>query len=384
MQIIVLGAHRSGTSLVTRIINMMGAYFASEQSSIGFNDENPKGFWERKDVIACNDSILAGWECSWSSLAQLPEQPEATAEQQHTIRNIILEMDAHRPWVMKDPRLCVTLPVWRPYLEIPLCVMVYRDPLEIAKSLQIRNGFSLQHGLALWEAYTLSALNAASGLPTLFMHHADMLADPVAATRSLYDGLQSYKLQGLRLPSDEEILAFVEPKFYRSKVKNTDYAQFLNQQQQELFAYTKGEVSVLPPAISAGAKEAMRYGEDAERHIQGLKENLMESTRLNKLMFQQSEQLAQLQSRIDQLASAESAWLQEKATLLQERETASLLQLKNAQLEALATECISLQRSHRWRIGNNVVKMLNALRLRSDSPDIFNELAARLDTIRKG
>ena len=32
MQIIVLGMHRSGTSLVTRLINMMGAYFGPEGS----------------------------------------------------------------------------------------------------------------------------------------------------------------------------------------------------------------------------------------------------------------------------------------------------------------------------------------------------------------
>lgn len=382
MQIIVLGAHRSGTSLVTRIINMMGAYFASEQSSIGFNDENPKGFWERKDVIACNDSLLAGWECSWSNLAPLLEQPEATPEQQNTIKNIVLEMDAHRPWVMKDPRLCATLPVWRPYLEIPVCVMVYRDPLEIARSLQIRNGFSLQYGLALWEAYTLSALNAASGLPTLFMHHADMLTDPVAATKALYDGLQAYKLQGLRLPSEEEILAFVEPKFYRSKVNNTDYAQFLNQQQMELFAYTKGEGGVLPASISAGAKEAMRDGEDAEKKSRELIENFTVITQLKDQLLQQNEHLSKenshLQSRANHLASV---WLEEKTALTQGSEAASL---KNAQLEALVTDCISLQKSRRWQIGNTVVKTLNALRLRSDSVDIFKELAARRDVIRKG
>jgi hypothetical protein len=31
MQILVLGGHRSGTSMVARLLNMMGAYFAPER-----------------------------------------------------------------------------------------------------------------------------------------------------------------------------------------------------------------------------------------------------------------------------------------------------------------------------------------------------------------
>lgn len=378
MQIIVLGAHRSGTSLVTRLINMMGAYFASEQASIGFNDENPKGFWERKDVIACNDSLLSSWGCNWSNLAQLPAQLETTAEQQYTIKNIILEMDAHRPWVMKDPRLCVTFPAWRPHLEIPVCVVVYRDPLEIARSLQLRNGFSLQHGLALWEAYTLAAVNAAQGLPTLFMHHADVLTDPVAATRSLYDGLVNYKIQGLRLPSDEEILAFVEPKFYRSRFDTAAYGQFLNQQQLALFSYTKGEGGGLPASISAGAHEAMRYADE----IEGLKEqHQLEMVQVKDHLSHQREQLSR---QVEQLLHEETLLLQEKAALLQENSRIAGLEEKKAQLEALVTECMAIRNSHRWQIGNSCVTALNVLRLHAIGPDVFTEVAARLEAIRKG
>ena len=43
MQILVLGMHRSGTSMVARLLNMMGAIFAPEGVSTGANQENPKG-----------------------------------------------------------------------------------------------------------------------------------------------------------------------------------------------------------------------------------------------------------------------------------------------------------------------------------------------------
>ena len=52
MQLLVLGMHRSGTSMVTRLLNMAGAYFGPEGIATEANEENPKGFWERRDVRA--------------------------------------------------------------------------------------------------------------------------------------------------------------------------------------------------------------------------------------------------------------------------------------------------------------------------------------------
>ena len=58
MQLIVLGMHRSGTSVLARLLNLMGVYFGPEGISTGANQENPKGFWERKDVRQLNDGVL--------------------------------------------------------------------------------------------------------------------------------------------------------------------------------------------------------------------------------------------------------------------------------------------------------------------------------------
>ena len=46
MQLIVLGMHRSGTSVLARMLNLMGAYFGAEGASTGASKENPKGFWD--------------------------------------------------------------------------------------------------------------------------------------------------------------------------------------------------------------------------------------------------------------------------------------------------------------------------------------------------
>ena len=50
MQIIVLGMHRAGTSAVTRLINMMGAYLGPNNLLMPASSDNPKGYWERVDI----------------------------------------------------------------------------------------------------------------------------------------------------------------------------------------------------------------------------------------------------------------------------------------------------------------------------------------------
>jgi len=65
MQLVVLGMHRSGTSALTRLLNMMGAYFGSDDISTGSNTENPKGFWERRDIRQINEYIFDKLDCDW-------------------------------------------------------------------------------------------------------------------------------------------------------------------------------------------------------------------------------------------------------------------------------------------------------------------------------
>jgi len=262
MQIIVLGMHRSGTSIVTRMVNMMGAYFGPEGSMLDLTQDNPKGYWERKDVLNYNIFLLKLHDVDWTGYNPanwpLPHHPkDVPPALWDRIKTLIINMDAHRPWVMKDPRLCLTLPYWKKLLEVPVCVIVHRDPLEIAQSLtRIRHTYMPmphERGIALWEFYTAALLTASAELPRLFVSHADFLHDPVSATARLYHGLTAQGVQGLRLPSGREIIAFIDPALYRSKPKAQDnQAPALTGYQRELMAMMRGEY---PPKAELGVSE---------------------------------------------------------------------------------------------------------------------------------
>lgn len=247
MQIIVLGPHRSGTSLVTRLINMMGAYCFGEGTSIGFNEENPKGFWERRDVIEANDKLLAAAGASWDRPAAWHPgdiDENAKFEYQQRFRQILLNLDANRPWVIKDPRLCLTLPVLKPLLEVPVVVLVSRSPLESAASLLTRNHLSLHYGLALWEFYAVAALKAAIGIPMVSVSYGDFLTQPLEAVEVLYRQLEESGVSGLSMPSAKEIEAFIDPTLWREKTSPVLEDACLTQQHRLLLDMFQGKRKV--------------------------------------------------------------------------------------------------------------------------------------------
>ena len=56
-QLLVLGMHHSGTSLVSNLTMMMGAYGGARDELL-LHPENPLKFWERRDVVALDEARL--------------------------------------------------------------------------------------------------------------------------------------------------------------------------------------------------------------------------------------------------------------------------------------------------------------------------------------
>ena len=212
MQVFILGMHRSGTSALARVLNLMGLYFGEENASTGRSSQNEKGFWERRDVRMINDSILFTADCDWDLVSKFDAgmiPTETNAGHKSAIADIVVKLDAHRPWFVKEPRLCVTFPIWRAPLEQPICIHIGRNPLEVAHSLNARNGIPVRVGLALWEFYNTRALQAASGLPLLSVSYEDLVGTPDRTVDSIRVFLaeQGYRV---RMPSTSELSGFLD------------------------------------------------------------------------------------------------------------------------------------------------------------------------------
>lgn len=238
MQLIVVGMHRSGTSVLARLLNLMGAYFGVEGIGTGANEENPKGFWERRDVRALNDRMLHSVGCDWNRVSRFDASKIPTAslaEFEKRASQIVLSMDANRPWFIKEPRLCLLLPLWRRVMESPLCIHILRHPLEVAASLMTRNQIPIPAGLALWEFYNRSALAGMEGLENFVVRHRDLMDRPVETVAETFEQLKSRGVRRLTLPSDSEVRSFLSDELYREREGDPRLGEFAKVEQVRMF-----------------------------------------------------------------------------------------------------------------------------------------------------
>jgi GT2 family glycosyltransferase/glycosyltransferase involved in cell wall biosynthesis len=236
-QIIILGMHRSGTSCLANLLHAMGAHFAEEGvENPTDNDENPKGFWEHPELRPICDRILQASGYEWWAVDRFrldAVPPGVRDEALAAFRDLVARLDAHQPWFIKEPRLCFLLPAMAPALTRPVVVHMWRNPLEVALSLHNRNHFSLDFGIALWEAYVLSAFKAARGMPAAMLDYGRLLRSPAEEASRLLKQLALLGVRGLSLPAPRTLAEVVDPALHRSQGSH-DPADFLSPQQMRL------------------------------------------------------------------------------------------------------------------------------------------------------
>jgi len=190
--VVVLGMHRSGTSAVTRLINLMGAELG-DRLMVATERNNEAGFWEHQDIVDLHDEVLATIGRRWDDVREFPVDLDRRGDLA-TLRDDLLAIIrrdfAHAPlWAVKDPRLCRLVPFWRPALQAagaePAYVIVLRNPLEVARSLQRRDGFAFGKGLLLWLRHVLEAERDTRGAARSIVRYEDVISDWADASKRL-------------------------------------------------------------------------------------------------------------------------------------------------------------------------------------------------------
>lgn len=192
MAILILGMHRSGTSAITRLIGDMGAYLAPDSLLLAPSADNPQGFWERRDVLNINRAILKAQNCNWHQVAEFDSRLPLPAALQAPMQACAGELASHAPFVVKDPRFCLTLPYWRPLLAPKAIVLALRHPATIADSLARRNAMPPAQALALWELYMTQALKNTEGMQIIGCEFEKLLAEPEKETAALHAALRKH------------------------------------------------------------------------------------------------------------------------------------------------------------------------------------------------
>jgi hypothetical protein len=181
--IVVLGMHRSGTSALTRILNFLGAALPRRLMA-GWRG-NEGGHFEPEKLVAFHDALLAEVNSSWDDWTAL-DLAQLTARRRDRIKARIATIinadygDASL-FVIKDPRICRFAPLFLEALTdtgvTPEIVLMLRNPLEVAQSLERRDGMARTHAGVLWLRHVLDAEAATRGRPRAVLFYDDLLAD---------------------------------------------------------------------------------------------------------------------------------------------------------------------------------------------------------------
>lgn len=181
--ILVLGMHRSGTSALTRVINLLGADLPSDLMPI--NTSNKRGFWESRELMAIHDDLLASGLSRWDDWRPFRASPQSDEHQAIGVNRLAnwleREFAASQLFVVKDPRICRFVPLWLETLRSfgcqPRVVLPVRHPFEVAASLLARNGMPFQKSYLLWLRHVLDAERSTRDIPRSWIHYDDLLTD---------------------------------------------------------------------------------------------------------------------------------------------------------------------------------------------------------------
>jgi len=184
--ICIAGAHRSGTSMLTRLLHACGLYLGPKDELMPAQADNPDGFWEHLGFVALNDELLSALGGAWD----LPPRDENFAHAQldplrMKARLLIERFNSAGLWGWKDPRNSLTLPFWQDLLPGMKTLIMVRNPLEVAHSMKERNRTSYSFGLRLWEIYNRRVIETASKQETLVTHYDLFFQDPESELRRI-------------------------------------------------------------------------------------------------------------------------------------------------------------------------------------------------------
>ncbi|HET6492181.1 MAG TPA: hypothetical protein VFG44_04330, partial [Burkholderiales bacterium] len=136
-------------------------------------------------LLRFHDEVLASAGTVWSDWDRFnPAWMESAVAEDFLARlPKVLEQEYGdaRLLLVKDPRICRLLPLWLRVLSdldiTPKIVLPVRHPLEVARSLEVRNEFGRQRSYLTWLRHMLDAEYHSRGHKRVVVGYADMLAD---------------------------------------------------------------------------------------------------------------------------------------------------------------------------------------------------------------
>ena len=165
--VVILGMHRSGTSLIANFMHAIGVDIGHDRAPA--DEWNAAGYWESETIFQFHEKILEQLNCTWENPPlHLPVnwQHDSNIQQLKIGLLEFVRSECERTdklWGFKDPRTAILLPLWREIFDElqlePMYVLSVRYPGSVAASLARRDRFALARSQVLWLKTYVAALS---------------------------------------------------------------------------------------------------------------------------------------------------------------------------------------------------------------------------------
>jgi hypothetical protein len=181
--LLVLGAHRSGTSALAGLLIRLGA--DGPKTPMGPNFDNPLGYGESKVLFEFHERLLRSAHTSWDAWTRIEPawfQSAASVQFADELRRLVeQEYGGTALFMVKDPRVARFVPFWLRALDaeniVPKAIIAIRSPGEVAASLEARDGIAREQALLIWLRHVLDAELDTRVIPRSFVRYGDLLND---------------------------------------------------------------------------------------------------------------------------------------------------------------------------------------------------------------
>jgi hypothetical protein len=224
--VIVLGMHHSGTSILAEILHRFGVFM---QANVRHH--------ESKFFVDLNDRVIMGGGANWARNPIMPvtevmAQREVAAKRiakQGLLKYLEAGYDGASRWGFKDPRTCVTLPLFVELYPDARYLHIVRNEADAATSLAAsdKRGLGLEPDREFWKSLQRQHVARAReyGARQRFYHefaYEDFCLRPVEVLQ------QAYRF--LDLPFTPELEAFLKGKIYTHRINISPPTQNLKEE----------------------------------------------------------------------------------------------------------------------------------------------------------